>query len=160
MPMDMTRAELSQAIDELNAAYAEAIDDELERWPDFFTEDCEYRIIPRENLDAGLPACLIFCDSRGALEDRVVALRKANIYPEHYTRHLIGRPHIESIEQAQIRARSNFAVLQTRKGGDASVYAAGKYLDLIVHDGGGLKLKSRSCVLDSGRVRTLLVTPI
>ncbi|MSP98456.1 MAG: anthranilate 1,2-dioxygenase, partial [Betaproteobacteria bacterium] len=36
--------------------YAYLIDeDRLEDWVECFTDDCLYRIVPRENLDAGLP---------------------------------------------------------------------------------------------------------
>ncbi|MBT0134853.1 ring-hydroxylating dioxygenase subunit beta, partial [Listeria seeligeri] len=40
--------------------YAYCLDeDRLEEWPDFFTEDCHYRVLSRENHDAGLPLGLI-----------------------------------------------------------------------------------------------------
>ena len=72
---------MREAIEELLADYAEAIDDgALERWPAFFTEDGEYQIITRESHDAGLPIGILYCDSRGMMEDRVHALRTANIY--------------------------------------------------------------------------------
>ena len=59
--------------------YVACIDaDELERWPDFFTEQCNYKVIPRENADAGLPVSVMFCDSKGMLKDRIVALRNAH----------------------------------------------------------------------------------
>ena len=38
-------------IDDLNARYAQTIDDDkLEAWPEFFTADGTYAIVPRENL--------------------------------------------------------------------------------------------------------------
>jgi 3-phenylpropionate/cinnamic acid dioxygenase small subunit len=34
--------------------YYNVLDDvRLEQWPAFFTEDCAYRVIPRENYEAG-----------------------------------------------------------------------------------------------------------
>ena len=82
-----------EAIEELLADYAEAIDDNaLERWPGFFTDDGEYQIITRESHDAGLPIGILYCDSRAMMEDRVLALRTANIYEPHSYRHLLGRP--------------------------------------------------------------------
>ena len=67
---------MRDAIEDLLADYAEAIDDgQLERWPGFFTEDGEYQIITRESYDAGLPIGILYCDSRSMMEDRVRALR-------------------------------------------------------------------------------------
>ena len=84
---------MREAIEELLADYAEAIDDgALERWPGFFTEDGEYQIITRESHDAGLPIGILYCGSRGMMEDRIQALRTANIYEPHSYRHLLGPP--------------------------------------------------------------------
>jgi 3-phenylpropionate/cinnamic acid dioxygenase small subunit len=52
---------------ELNAAYAATIDaDRLEAWPDFFVEDCLYKITHRRGYGAGI----IYADSRAMLRDR------------------------------------------------------------------------------------------
>ena len=51
-------------------------DGALERWPEFFTEACVYKVIPRENVEQGLPVALIYCESRDMLVDRVVAMRE------------------------------------------------------------------------------------
>ena len=105
-----------EAIEELLADYAEAIDDgALERWPGFFTEDGEYQIITRESHDAGLPIGILYCDSRGMMEDRVQALRTANIYEPHAYRHLLGRPRIERHSDG-FAVRSNFCVYPHRAG--------------------------------------------
>ena len=61
---------MREAIEDLLADYAEAIDDgALERWPQLFTEDGEYHIITRENHEAGLPIGIMYCGSRGMMED-------------------------------------------------------------------------------------------
>ena len=52
----MDRLRLRLELEDLFAAYAACLDDgELERWPEFFTDDCRYEIIPRENFERGLP---------------------------------------------------------------------------------------------------------
>ena len=110
----MDKLVLRQAIDDLNAAYAACIDaDRLEDWPAFFTDPCLYQVVPRENVDAGLPLALIRCDSRGMLADRVVAHREANIFGPHAYRHLIGRAHIVGEDGALVEARTNYAVYRT-----------------------------------------------
>ena len=49
--------ELQLKVQDLNVRYAQAIDDnQLEAWPDFFTEDGRYRVTTAENFDRGLQA--------------------------------------------------------------------------------------------------------
>ena len=48
-----------------HAAYADTIDsDRLEQWPDFFAPDALYRITHVENEQQGLPAGIVWADSR------------------------------------------------------------------------------------------------
>jgi anthranilate 1,2-dioxygenase small subunit len=157
----MDKTELRSAIEELNAAYVEAIDDDrLEEWPSFFARECVYKIIPRENYDRGLPMTIMYCDTQGMLQDRVVAHRRANIFPPHYTRHLISNVRVKSADGDVVSAQASYVVLQTRHGGDATVYNAGKYVDQIVFEDGQPKFRERTVVCDSFRIATLLVTPI
>ena len=54
---------------DLFAEYGALIDaSRFDEWLSLFAGECRYRIIPRENFDRGLPAALIFCDSRAVLE--------------------------------------------------------------------------------------------
>ena len=159
--MDTERQLLLAEIAEFNAAYAHCIDDDqLEQWPDYFTEVCEYRIIPRENVDLGLPAAIIFCDNRGMLIDRVVALRKANIYPAHYNRHILGPPILIKSDDQLVRVQCSYVLLQTRMDGQTRVFSAGKYMDAMERIDGVLRLRRRDVVFDTHRIDTLLATPI
>jgi anthranilate 1,2-dioxygenase small subunit len=149
-----------EAIEDLLAAYAEAIDDgKLELWPGFFTGNGIYQIITRESLDAGLPIGILYCDSRGMMEDRVRALCTANIYEPHAYRHLLGRPRFERVGDG-FDVRSNFCVYRIAQDGDTVTFATGRYLDRIVDDGGALRFMARRVVLDSRRVDILLVLPL
>src|SRR3546814_1760605 len=79
--MDTNNAQLWTEIAILQHQYVSALDSgNLEAWPQFFTEDCRYEIIPKENVDAGLPAPVIYCRNQKMLRDRVTSLRNANIY--------------------------------------------------------------------------------
>lgn len=56
--------ELRARLADLYCAYSDVLDEgELERWPDFFTADCVYKVIPRENFEQDLPIALIYCES-------------------------------------------------------------------------------------------------
>jgi 3-phenylpropionate/cinnamic acid dioxygenase small subunit len=67
------------ALFDLFAAYGALIDAaEFDAWLALFAATCTYHIVPRENYERGLPAGVVYCDSRAILEDRIRALREAN----------------------------------------------------------------------------------
>jgi 3-phenylpropionate/cinnamic acid dioxygenase small subunit len=144
-----------------NAAYADAIDgDALESWPGFFTEGCHYRITHAENHREGLPAGIVYADSRAMLEDRVAALREANIYERHRYRHLLGMPWITARSPAAIEARTPFMVARIMATGQTELFATGAYHDRFVREGGRLLLAERVAVCDSTVIDTLLALPL
>jgi len=146
---------------DFHAEYAHTIDDDrLEDWPGLFTENGTYRVTTRENFDSGLPLALIYCDGRGMMEDRISALRTANIYEPHVYCHSTSALRVLDISGGEIRARANFAILRTMSEGDVAIFACGRYFDRLVEAGGRLKLRERLAVLDSRQVDTLLVIPL
>src|SRR4051812_9768580 len=89
--MDLADIVRRLELHDLYAAYAECLDsDALEDWPEFFTEDCRYRITSAENYEAGMPIGLIYATSKDRLRARVSALREANFYEPQRYRHLIS----------------------------------------------------------------------
>ena len=84
-------AAASAAIARLMTQYVHAIDnDELERWPQFFTAQGMYQIIPRAAYEQGHSVGVWFCDNRDMLEDRVSSIREVNVFEPHVYRHVIG----------------------------------------------------------------------
>lgn len=142
------------------AAYAEAVDDDLDRWPSFFTDDADYRVQPRENYERGLPIALMRCEGRGMLLDRVVSVRKTSVYGPRYLRHLVSGVHVVEERGAELHVRSNFAVFESRPQGQTALYAAGRYFDVVVRDGDALLFKSKICVIDGDLVRGSLIYPL
>lgn len=150
-----------QAILAFHAAYADAIDsDALERWPGFFTESCHYRITHVENEREGLPAGVVWADSRAMLEDRVAALREANVYERHRYRHLIGAPLVETADAHGAAARSPFMVARIMASGEMLLFATGVYRDRFVVEDGQLRLAERVAVCDSTVTDTLMALPL
>lgn len=144
-----------------NAAYANAIDsDALEQWPAFFTENCRYRITHIENEREGLPAGVVYADSRAMLEDRVASLRVANIYERQRYRHLLGVPLVESADGAGAVARTPFMVARIMATGETLLFATGVYQDRFVLADGELLLAERVVVCDSTVTDTLLALPL
>jgi anthranilate 1,2-dioxygenase small subunit len=153
--------ELQYQVSKLLSDYVECIDDDrLEDWPDLFVEDCLYQVIARENADRGLPTSAMYCDSRGMLRDRVVALRHANIYAKHYYRHVLSNINVKGVQDGEVVVQSNYVVLQTLVEGDTKVFNAGKYLDRIVSTPDGLRFRRKVVVFDTYRIPNLLVTPL
>ena len=99
---------------DLLAHYGALIDAaQYEEWLGLFASDCRYQVMPRENWQRGLPAALMFCDSRAMLEDRILALREANKYNIHTDRHLIGLPRITDNQGSVVVVEASFVVFQT-----------------------------------------------
>jgi 3-phenylpropionate/cinnamic acid dioxygenase small subunit len=157
--MDDTALRLG--IGDLCAAYADCIDDDrLEEWPDFFVENCRYLITSRESHAAGLRHGIIYCASRGMLKDRVMALRRANIYEAQRYRHILGPTRIDRVEGGVAVARSNFLAVRIMHDGDSQLFATGRYLDRIDVSTRPLRFIERTVVLDSQKIDTLLVIPL
>ena len=161
----MVSQELRSAVEDLIHAYVQCIDDDrLEEWPDFFTEDCLYQIVPRENADQGLPIAIMYCDSRGMLQDRVVAHRKANLFAPHLYRHLVSVIRVIDQDKGVVAVRSNYAVFRTSVDpinyGTTEVYSVGEYRDKIVFVNGVGKFQERIVIVDTSRIQSLLVTPL
>lgn len=145
-----------------NARYAHAIDsDALESWPAFFTEDCHYRITHVENEQEGLAAGIVYADSRAMLEDRIAALREANIYERQRYRHLLGMPMVESSDETTAQSITPFIVVRIMATGQSEVFATGAYRDRFVRPAtGGLLLAERVAVCDSTVTDTLMALPL
>ncbi len=157
----LSRRDAKETIEELNHDYVHVIDnDELEKWPDFFTEKCIYKIISRENYDRNLPQTVIYCDSKGMLKDRITAHRHANIYEKHFYRHLVSSIQIVGEEKGEYTVQSNYAVFQTKLDGETKIFNTGRYFDKVVFQDNQAKLKERVVVFDTLSIPTLLVTPI
>ncbi|MGD9617182.1 MAG: nuclear transport factor 2 family protein [Alphaproteobacteria bacterium] len=148
-------------IAELNAAYASAIDnDRLEEWPDFFVEDCLYKITSADNHKRGYAAGIVYADSRAMLRDRVTALRRANIYERQSYRHIIGLPLIGSSGAGGIAVETPFLVARIMRDGRTDLFATGVYIDKLREEASRLCFVERIAVCDSAHFDTLLAIPL
>jgi 3-phenylpropionate/cinnamic acid dioxygenase small subunit len=153
--------ELRMRLADLYSAYSDALDDgELEAWPDFFTDNCIYKIIPRANFERALPLALVFCESRNMLIDRVVAIREALLYAPRLIRYLISNIRLREAGPDGWRLTANFALFQTMVDRPSELFMCGRYRDRVVEDGPRLRFAERICVYDSTIVPTSLVYPI
>lgn len=148
-------------LENLYSDYAACLDsDGLEHWPDFFVEDCLYRVTSSENYEADLPLGLIYATSRNMLKDRVSALRRANIYEPQRYRHLIANVRIQRDDVDALEVAANFLVVRTMQDGQMTLFAAGRYLDSVVRGVAGWHFAKKTVILDSRQIDTLLAIPL
>jgi anthranilate 1,2-dioxygenase small subunit len=133
---------LQQAVERLHARYAHVLDaDELEQWPQFFSENGTYRITTAENEARGLPLPVLYAEGRPMMRDRVASLRHANIY------------------ERTASSVANFMVIRIMENGDTLVFATGRYVDRIALTPQPC-YEERVVICDSRRFDTLLAIPL
>ena len=156
---------LHHELDQLNAAYAAALDDKrFDEWPLFFTENGHYKVQARENFDRGLPLALIALESQGMMKDRVYGITQTIYHGPYYMRHVISpsriTSHITSKDGDAIKAQANYAVFRTKPGSISEVYNVGRYIDEVIKKGDCWKFRSRLCVYDSEMILNSLIYPV
>ena len=114
------------ALTQLYADYAIAVDSgQWDLWPEFFTDDCVYRLQPRENFERGFPLATLSFTSKGMLKDRVYGITQTIYHGPYYTRHVFSPAQVLSHEADRIRAQTHYAVFRTRPG-DAEAFSGPK----------------------------------
>ncbi|TAK81624.1 MAG: ring-hydroxylating dioxygenase subunit beta [Betaproteobacteria bacterium] len=161
-PVDAREArELRMEIEEFHADYCWTLDcGDVERWPDYFTDDAVYRITARENADAGLPVGLVYADSKAMIRDRAFALKHTQMYAPRSMQHFVSNVRVLQAGVAGVKARSNYLLLQTLVDGPTTLHQAGRYYDTFVRANGRLLLKERQCVYDTVLIANDLVLPV
>ena len=145
----------------LYAEYAACIDEErFDDWPGFFTEDCVYRVVPRENHEAGYPLATISLKGTAGLRDRVYGMTSTLFHAPYYQRHIVSLPRIVGNEEGAIRVEANYLVLRTKRDEPSEVFNTGRYIDRVVETGGGLRFREKLCVFDSELIPNSLIYPI
>ncbi|CAN5499666.1 aromatic-ring-hydroxylating dioxygenase subunit beta [soil metagenome] len=148
-------------VQDLFAEYVECLDDdELERWPELFTETCLYQVIARENHDRGLPLAAILCESRGMLEDRVVAVRETSMYAPRYLGHVVGPARLRALADGTVAARAGYAVFRTLAEEETRVFNTGRYLAVVETGAERLRFRELRCVYDSTLIPNSIVSPV
>jgi anthranilate 1,2-dioxygenase small subunit len=151
-----------EALCDLMAHYAAAIDDDrLEDWVELFAEECDYRIVTRENVEQGLSNVLMWCDNKDMLRDRVESYRQVNEYNLHWDRHVIGPLRFTAGAGGLWSFEAAYSLFQTEPEGASRLFSVGRYrIEAIVDEGGSAGLKTVTVIADTGLVLSLLATPI
>jgi salicylate 5-hydroxylase small subunit len=133
-------------VQKLYSQYAHAVDSrQWDLWPEFFTDDCVYKLQPRENYDRGFALATLFFSSKGMLKDRVYGISETIYHDPYYQ---------------QIFSEANYAVFRTKLDKESTVFNVGRYIDTIVQTDAGLKFAQRLCVYDSEMIPNSIIYPI
>lgn len=148
-------------IQQLYADYASAVDSgHWDLWPEFFTEQCVYKLQPRENHERGFPLCTLSLTSKGMLKDRVYGIQETLYHDPYYQRHVVGAPTVRQVVDGCIHSEANYAVFRTKLDQASTVFNVGRYIDTVVHTPEGLKFAERLCVYDSEMIPNSIIYPI
>ena len=157
----MSRRDLRLDLEDLYADYVACLDEErFEEWPEFFTDNAIYRIMPRENFARGLPIATWYCESKGYLQDRVVAIRQTMVYAPRYMRRLVSNIRILGWQDGELAVRANYAAFETLRDELTRVFSVGRCHDTLVDIGGSLKFKEKLVIFDSELVLNSLIYPL
>ena len=149
------------ALTQLYAGYSSTVDaGDWAGWCEFFTDDCVYRLVPRENHERGLPLATLSFESKGMLQDRAYAIRETLFHDPYYQRHVVGAPRILGVHGDRFESEANYAVFRTKLSELTTVFNVGRYLDTVVRTAQGLKFASRVCVYDSEMIPNSIIYPI
>ncbi len=161
LPVSSDVIALEGQIRRLYEEVAELLDeDNVERFPDYFTENCVYQVVSRENYNEGLPQATIYCDGLAMVKDRVVALRETQVYVPRIWRHFISGVRVTAIEGNDIHARANFMITEAMSDENPTLFLVGQYLDVLVREGAEFKFKQRLAVFDNHYVTRSLIVPV
>jgi salicylate 5-hydroxylase small subunit len=155
-PAAITRDGLRDFFDDYYATLDEV---RLHDWPDFFTQDCLYRVIPRENFEAGYTLCTIQAESRGMLRDRVMGLTRTQMYAPRYYRRFPTAPRLVSDAGGAALVRHNLLLVQTLIDKPSEIVLSAVCHDRVVMDEGRLRFAERIVVFDSEMLPNSLVYP-
>ncbi len=149
------------AVEDFHAEYCAALDGgEIERWPDFFTEDCLYRVTEYENAACGLPVGLVYAEGRNMLRDRAVAIARTQMFAPRQVLHMVSNVRILNVTETEIVSQSNYILLQTLVEGATTLHQAGRIYDRFDRRGRGLLLKERQAVYDTAVIANDLAYPV
>ena len=157
----LVSSEELQALRQLFDDYADTLDEQdLQAWPEYFTEDCLYQVISREGYLAGLLHATMHCDGLGMVKDRAQATQECTVYEPRFLRHFMHGLKVVGRGPDSWETRCNFMVIESTSDDEPRVLLVGQYVDVVVDTPQGLKFRRRLCVYDNFRIYTSLVFPV
>lgn len=153
--------ELRALIESFNAEYCAVLDaNQVERWPEFFTEDATYRVTSRENALLGMPVGLIYSEGRPMIRDRAMACARSQMFAPRHMLHVLGTTRVLREDGNSVQAQTPFILMQTLVEGPSTIHLAGTYHDRFDRRGEELLLATREVIYDTEILATALAYPV
>jgi anthranilate 1,2-dioxygenase small subunit len=122
-----------------------------------FCDDGGYRLIPRENLEAGHPVCIID-DDKKRLRYRRELVEKHWHYEKFRELRMLSPVSVE-VDGERARASTNFALYITDDEGNTSFHVCGVFEDEFRMLEGRWRIHTRHATLDTYLPRHAIVIP-
>lgn len=135
-------------------------DDSLEAWVDLFGDEAEYRMTSRRNHEMHLPLCTMLCESKGAIKDRVTAIRNTLVYAPRKIFHVSLNAQLIEVQGDAVLARSQFMVWQTFESGSTELQMVGRSFDTLKRQGERLRFAKRMAIFDTELIPGSAVYPV
>lgn len=155
------------ALHELYSDYNAALDArDLQRWPDFFTEDGQYQLQSRENFDRGLPLATMALESRAMLKDRVYGALDTLFHDPYVQRHIVSMPRLLSVDLGRAGlpeawvCETSYLVVRTKRDAMAEILSVGRTRDRVVPTEQGLRFAKRLVIFDNDLIPNSIIDPI
>lgn len=150
------------ALRELYEDYFACLEDQdIDRWPSYFTEDGHYRVQSAENHALGLPIGEIFCDSAAMMRDRAKALQATSVYESRQLRYFPGVMRIgQRKPDGAIPVELGYMAVESIVGDPPVLFSAGRSYDEVVETDSGLRFRKRTVVYDHTWILNSLVFPL
>ncbi|WP_062365581.1 aromatic-ring-hydroxylating dioxygenase subunit beta [Variovorax paradoxus] len=154
-------AELRAEIESFHVEYCAVLDaNDVERWPDFFSQEATYRVTSRQNALLNMPVGLIYCEGLDMIIDRALAVAHSQMFAPRHMLHVLGIARVLQETGNTISSQTPFILMQTLVEGPSTVHLAGVYHDRFVREGERLLLASREVIHDTEILDTALAYPV
>ncbi|MEZ5649872.1 MAG: aromatic-ring-hydroxylating dioxygenase subunit beta [Burkholderiaceae bacterium] len=136
-------------------------DQDIDRWPSYFTDDGHYLVQSAENHSLGLPIGEIFCDSAAMMRDRSKALQATSVYESRRLRYFPGVLRVgQAMQDGAIPVELGYMAVESIVGDPPVLFSAGRSYDVVVQTGNGLRFRKRTVVYDHTWILNSLVFPL
>ena len=159
----LSSTELRLAVMGLYDEYAATLDDDLERWPELFTDNGQYRVVARENYERGRLWPTMSAKGRGMLRDRVTAIRQTSVYTARQMRHVVSGIRILAETPNGYRTQATFLISESGPDTQSRLFASGRYFDTIERDAdvpNRFRFAEKTCVYDGNLILSTLIYPL
>ncbi len=148
------------AAEDVLIGYADTLDRaDFDAWADMFSEHGSYRLVPRMNVERGLPIALMSCANKAWVQDRAAAILHASVSSPHCYRHFYANLAVRPLEADRVQARCNYAVYRTVSDGDTDLLSVGR-VEAVLSLGSPTPIDEMSVIYDTLRINGVLVFPL